>query len=132
LIDSIPRPNGLALSPDEKILYIGSSDETKPRWYAYQLDARRQIKSGRILLDATSLKQQAKVKQGPDGLKIDNAGNLYSSGPDGINIISPAGKRLALIRIFDRPTANCAFNETKHVLFITADDMVFRVKLKSN
>ena len=94
------------------------------------MDARRQVQSGGILLDAIPLKDQANVKQGPDWLKIDNAGNLFSSGPDGINILSPAGKRLALIRIYNRPTSNCAFNETKRVLFITADDMVFRVKLK--
>lgn len=130
LIDSIARPNGVALSPDESILYIGSSDSEKPRWYAYKLNDRRQVQSGGILLDAIPLKEKADVKQGPDGLKIDNAGNLYSSGPDGINILSPTGKRLALIRVNDRPTSNCAFNETKTVLFITADDMVFRVKLK--
>ncbi|HSB94677.1 MAG TPA: SMP-30/gluconolactonase/LRE family protein, partial [Flavitalea sp.] len=130
LIDSISRPNGVALSPDENILYIGSSDSDKPRWYAYKLNDRRQIQSGGVLLDATALKESAKVKQGPDGLKIDNSGNLYSAGPDGINVLSPQGKRLALIHIYNRPTSNCAFNETKTELYITADDMVFRVKLK--
>jgi gluconolactonase len=130
LIDSISRPNGVALSPDQTILYIGSSDADKPRWYAYKLNEHRQVVSGGILLDAIPLKNEATVKQGPDGLKIDDAGNLYSSGPDGINILSPTGKRLALIRVFNRPTSNCAFNESKDMLYITADDLVLRVKLK--
>lgn len=129
LIDSIRRPNGIALSADEKTLYIGSSDDTHPRWYVYELDVNRGIKSGGILLDATSLKERASVKQGCDGFKIDKHGNLFASGPDGINIISPKGKLLALIKIDARPTSNCAFNETKNLLYITADDMVLRVRL---
>lgn len=129
LIDSIPRPNGVALSLDQKILYIGSSDDIKPRWYAYHLDENGNIKSGGILLDAVPLRKKAAVKQGPDGFKIDKYGNIFSAGPDGINIISPEGKRLGMIKIFNRPTSNCAFNETKDILFITADDLVLRVEL---
>lgn len=100
LIDSISRPKGIALSPDEKIL------------------------------DGTGLKQKATVKQGADGFKIDNAGNLFATGPDGVNIISPKGKLLGLIRVYHRPTSNCAFNETKDILYITADDLVLRVKIR--
>jgi gluconolactonase len=129
LIDSIPRPNGIALSLDEKTLFVASSDNNKPRWYAYHFDENGNIKDGGILLDAVPLKENASVKQGPDGFKIDKNGNLFSSGPDGINIISPDGKRLGLIKIYNRPTSNCAFNETKDVLFITADDLVLKVRL---
>ena len=70
------------------------------------------------------------VKQGADGFKLDRYGNLFAAGPDGINIISPAGKLLGLIRVYKRPASNCAFNEKKNVLFITADDLVLRVKIK--
>jgi gluconolactonase len=132
LIDSIPRPNGIALSPDEKILYIASSDDVKPRWYKYNLDENGNIKDGGILLDAVPIKQNASHKSSPDGMKIDKHGNLFASGPDGINIISPEGNRLALIKIYNRPASNCAFNETKNVIFITADDLVLRVTLKKN
>lgn len=131
LIDSIPRPNGVALSPDEKILYIASSDAEKPKWYAYNLDTSGKILSGGVLLDAKPLKEKATIKQGPDGLKIDKYGNLFCAGPDGINIISPAGKLLGLIKIYDRRVSNCAFNETKEELYITADDRVLKVKLHS-
>ncbi|HVM90054.1 MAG TPA: SMP-30/gluconolactonase/LRE family protein [Puia sp.] len=129
LIDSISRPNGIALSPDEKILYVGSTDEKRSGWYAYHLDADGNIINGRLLLDARALKEKAVVKQGGDGFKIDRYGNLFASGPDGINIISPEGKLLGLIRIYNRPTSNCAFNETKDVLFITANDVVLKVKI---
>ncbi|MBZ5856624.1 SMP-30/gluconolactonase/LRE family protein [Flavihumibacter profundi] len=129
LIDSISRPNGIALSLDEKILYVASSDDQHPRWYAYKLDDKGAIKSGGILFDGTMAKQKAIVKQGADGMKIDKWGNIFSAGPDGLNIISPDGKLLALIRIYGRRASNCAFNETKDILFITADDMVLKVKL---
>jgi len=130
LIDSISRPNGIALSPDEKVLYVGSSDEKHTRWYAYHLDSAGNIQSGGILLDGTAMKEKATVKQGADGFKIDKDGNIFSSGPDGVNIISPSGKLLGLIRIYKKPTSNCAFNETKDILYITSDDRVLKVKLK--
>jgi gluconolactonase len=114
---------------DQKILYIASSDDVKPRWYAYHLDENGNIKDGGILLDALPLKEKASVKSSPDGMKIDGHGNLFASGPDGINIISPEGKRLGLIKVYNRPASNCAFNKTKDILFITADDLVLRVKL---
>lgn len=129
LIDSIPRPNGIALSADEKILYIASSDENKAAWYAYQLDNNGNIQKGGLLLDAMPLRKQATVNQGPDGFKLDNYGNIFSAGPDGINIISPEGKRIGLIKIPGRSSSNCVFNETKDVLFVTADDVVFRIQL---
>lgn len=131
LIDTISRPNGIALSPDEKILYVGSSDDKHTRWYAYHLDGNGDIQSGGVLLDGTSLKEKATVKQGADGFKVDKYGNIFSAGPDGINIISPAGKLLGLIKIYHRPTSNCAFNEKKDVLYITADDVVLKVRIHS-
>jgi len=129
LIDSIARPNGIALSADEKTLYVASSDADHPRWFAYELNDAGQVKSGGILLDATEMKSKATVKQGADGFKLDASGNIYSAGPDGINIISPAGKRLALIRVFGRSCSNCAFNSDKSSLFITADDVVIKLEL---
>jgi gluconolactonase len=130
LIDSISRPNGIAMSLDEKTLYVGSSDN-HTRWYAYHLDSNGNIQSGGILLDGYLMKENAKnMKTGADGFKIDKFGNIFSSGPDGINIISPKGKLLGLIRIYNKQTSNCAFNQTKDVLFVTADDWVLKVNLK--
>ena len=130
LIDSILRPNGIALSGNERILYVASSDDKHPKWYAYRLDEKGNIESGKVLLDGTVMKEKATVKQGADGFKIDKYGNIFSAGPDGVNIISPAGKLIGLIKIFDRRASNCAFNETKDVLYITATDLILKVKLR--
>jgi len=130
LVDSISRPNGIALSADEKTLYVGSSDDQRTRWYAFQLDSAGRITSGKVLLDGAALKARATVKQGADGFKLDRTGNLFATGPDGVNIISPDWKLLGLIRVFGRPTSNCAFNEQRNILYITADDLVLRVKIK--
>ena len=129
LIDSIPRPNGIAFSADEKILYIASSDDNKPAWYSYAVDGKGNIKSGGVLLDARPLEEKAIVKQKPDGFKIDKYGNIFSAGPDGINIISPKGKRLGLIRIYGRRSSNCSFSAAKDTLYVTATDLVLRVML---
>lgn len=129
LIDSITNPNGVALSLDEKILYVASSADIHPKWFAYALDDNGNIKSGAVLLDGTEMKAKCTVKQGADGFKLDRQGNLFSAGPDGVNIISPEGKLLGLIKIYVRRISNCAFNETKDVLFITADDLLLKVKL---
>lgn len=129
LIDTIERPNGIGFSPDEKTLYVASSADVHTKWYAYNLDENGNIKSGGVLLDGTELKAKATVKQGADGFKIDDHGNIFAAGPDGINIISPQGKLLALIRVYERRVSNCVFNESKNILFVTADDLVLKVQL---
>ena len=129
LIDSIPKPNGIALSIDEKTLYVASSDNTKPKWYAYNVDENRNLKDGHVLLDAAPLKEKASVKQGPDGFKIDKFGNLFAAGPDGINIISPIGKLLGLIKVYDLKTSNCSFDKMHDILYVTAGDEVLKITL---
>lgn len=129
LIDSISRPNGIALSNDQKILYLGSSDDVHSKWHAYDLNDKGNITSGKVLFDATQLKANAKVHQGCDGFKVDKYGNIFGAGPDGVNIISPQGKLIGLIRVYNKRASNCAFNETKDVLYVTATDMVLKIKL---
>ena len=78
LIDSISRPNGITLSPDERTLYISSGDENKPYWYAYQLSDSGTIVSGGFMMDAQPLREKATIKQGPGGLKLDSKNHIYS------------------------------------------------------
>lgn len=129
LIDSISRPNGIALSNDEKILYVASSDDVHSKWYAYDLNNEGNVTSGKVLLDATELKAKAKVQQGCDGFKVDKHGNIFSAGPDGVCIISPRGKLIGLIKVYNKRVSNCAFNETKDVLYVTATDMIMKITL---
>ncbi len=129
LIDSISRPNGVALSNDEKILYVASSDDVHSKWYAYDLNDKGDVTNGKVLLDATELKAKAKVQQGCDGFKVDKHGNIFSAGPDGVCIIAPQGKLIGLIRVYNKRASNCAFNEDKTVLYVTATDMVLKIQL---
>lgn len=127
LLDStLTRPNGIALSPDEKTLYVANSDSKNAIWMAYDL-TESGIANPRVLFDATSMIQN---RQGvPDGLKIDKKGNLYATGPGGVLILSPEGKHLGTI-LTGVETANCAFNEDQSVLYITAEKYFVRVELK--
>lgn len=128
LVKDMTRPNGLAFSPDEKILYVAQSDPEKAIIKAFNVKADGTLDGGRIFFDATPM-----VKQGlsglPDGLKIDKKGNLFATGPGGVLVISPSGKLLGRIDT-KQATANCAFDENG-TLYITADMYLCRIKTKT-
>lgn len=127
LTKELSRPNGLALSPDEKTLYLANSDPSIAIWMAYSLTPEGMIESKKVFYDATSFVE--KEKGLPDGLKVDKNGNIFASGPGGIWIFNDAGKVLGKIRT-GQATSNCAFGEDGKVLFITADMYVMRIILK--
>jgi gluconolactonase len=122
-------PNGLAFSPDEKTLYVGVSDGKATRLVAYDVTADGLLANGRTFFDAQPL-----LKDGNrglvDGLKVDRAGNVWSSGPGGILVISPAGKLLGRINT-GQATANCNWGHDGSVLYITADMFLLRIKTKT-
>jgi gluconolactonase len=127
LTDSITRPNGIALTPDEQTLVIANSDPEKAVWYAYDVTPEGGISNGRILYDVT---EDAKTAPGlPDGLKFDRNGNLFASGPGGIWIFNPDGKLIGKIKVTD-PASNCAFTPDDKTLFITNNHRVLRVRLR--
>src|SRR5688572_4041224 len=88
LIDSITRPNGIALTRDEGTLIVANSDQKKKAWYAYDFDENDSLINGRIFYDATSDSSQ---KGSPDGLKIDRNGNVFATGPGGVWIFNSEG-----------------------------------------
>lgn len=125
------RPNGVALSPDESTLYVGSTDDKTPVIMAYVLDKTGAVTSHRVFFDGAPLIAKTKRQGGFDGLKVDAQGNLWTSGPGGILIISPEGKHLGTI-LTGRATANCTFGGTDgHTLFMTADHTLLRIKTKT-
>jgi gluconolactonase len=69
------------------------------------------------------------VKGLPDGLKIDKNGNVFATGPGGVNIFNSEGKKLGLIR-FTESTSNCAFSTDEKTLYVTNDMNVVRIKLR--
>jgi gluconolactonase len=127
LIDSLNRPNGIALSLDQQKLYVNQSDKEKPFLYSYEIAADGALKNGKILFDFRPFTIQFKGL--PDGLKIHKSGNIFATGPGGVYIISPVGKHLATIETVKR-TANCVFDSDQTYLYTTTTDMLLRVKLK--
>jgi gluconolactonase len=126
LIDSITRPNGIAITRDEQTLIIANSDEKKRTWYAYDFDEKDSLVNGRIFYDAT----KDTSKQGlPDGLKIDRNGNVFATGPGGVWIFNSEGVALGRIK-FPEPTSNVALSGDERTLFITANMYVLKVKMR--
>ena len=113
------RPNGIAVSPNGRTLYVANSDERNVR--AYDLDKNGDAGNERVLLSA--------IPGIPGGLRVDEKGNLYVAAK-GIRIFSPQGALLHVIEIHGKP-ANCGFGEVDlKTLFITAGPDVFRARLE--
>jgi gluconolactonase len=122
----IERPNGVALSPDEKILYVANSHGPRPHVFAIELNEDGSASAPRTFFDASKLSGRG----APDGLKVDSAGNLWATGPGGLLIISPEGKLLGRV-LTHRATANVAFGgEDGKSVFLTAHDRILHFKRK--
>jgi gluconolactonase len=121
------RPNGLAFSPDEKILYVAQSEGSAAVVNAYPVNADGSLGKGRLFFDATPMAKSG-MKGLPDGLKIDRDGNVWTTGPGGVLIIAPDGKLLGRIETGEA-TANCTFGGPDgSELYITADMYLCRVR----
>ncbi len=125
LIKDLPRPNGIVFSPDEKYLYVSNSEPQKT-WMRYRVKADGTLASGDLFYDATSDPRPGS----PDGIKVDERGNLYGAGPGGLWIFSPAGKHIATI-LMPEVVANLNWGgDDGKSLFITASSSVYRIDLK--
>ena len=124
VIKDLSRPNGIAISPDQKTLYIGNSDDKNRIWMAYDIADNGTVSNGRLLADVTAEKDAGV----PDGMKVDSKGNLWASGPGGIWVFSPAGKHLGTIKMPEVP-ANCNWGDDWKSLYITAQAGLYRIKL---
>jgi gluconolactonase len=112
------RPNGIALSPNGRILYVANTDDRNVR--AYDLDRNGDASNERVAISG--------IDGPPDGMRVDEKGNLYVSA-NGLAIYSPAGKLLHTIPLGEVP-ANCAFGDDDFkTLYITARTSVYRVRL---
>jgi gluconolactonase len=125
LTKDMERPNGIALSPDEKTLYVANSHDARPVIMAFPVKQDGSIGKGREFFNAT--KQNASGPGACDGLTVDKKGNLFATIPGGVAIFTPEGKQLGLIATDDR-TANCEFGEDGSSLFICGNHNLLRVK----
>jgi gluconolactonase len=124
LIKDLPRPNGIAFSPDEKYLYVNNS-EPKKLWMRYSVKPDGSLANGTVLYDATA----DTASGAPDGMKVDQKGNIYSAGPGGVWIFSANGKHLGTIPV-PETVGNVAWGDQDgKTLYITASTSIYSIRL---
>jgi gluconolactonase len=118
-------PNGVAFSPDERFLYVTNWDTAHKVVMRYPVAADGRLGAGEVLFDLTG----APGEEALDGVKVDQAGNLYVSGPGGAWIISPDGRHLGTIEAPELP-ANFAWGGGDgRTLYMTARGGLYRIRL---
>ena len=122
LADDFEMPNGLAFSPDEDILYI--NDTTRNHIRAFDVSDNGGISNGRVFI-----KMEGEEIGRPDGMKVDQQGNVYCTGPGGIWIMQPDGKCLGRVMMPEQP-ANFGWSDRDwKTLYITARTSIYRLRL---
>jgi gluconolactonase len=127
LTKEMSRPNGIGLSPDAKTLYVANSDPDKAVWMAFPVKEDGTLGAGKQMHDATADVKASPNKGLPDGLKVDQKGNIFATAVNGVYVFSPDGKLLGRIVTNDK-TANCAFGGDGTTLYMTVNDKLARVK----
>jgi len=126
VVDDMVRPNGLALSPDESILYIADSRRRHVRAYDLLPNGMTAMETSRVFVDLNGAEPGV-----PDGIKVDTAGNLYSGGAGGLYIMDNKGRKLGRIVHGQPATTNIAFGgDDWKTLYFTTRSTLFSVNLK--
>ena len=114
----LERPNGIAFSPDETTLYVANSHKPRAIILAVSIGGDGMATGTKVFFDTKGLEGEGS----PDGLKVDDQGNLWATGPGGLLIISPQGKLLGRV-LTGKATANVAFGgKDGKTVFLTAHD----------
>jgi gluconolactonase len=125
LTTDLGGPNGLAFSPDEKYLYVGNWDERKKVVMRYDVNVDGSLSHGIVFFDMTNAQGEDAI----DGVKVDQRGNVYVSGPGGLWILSPTGAHLGTIATPEHPH-NFAWGDDGRSLYVTARSTVYRIRLQ--
>jgi len=125
VIEDLNRPNGVAISNDQKTLYVAISDPKDRRIMAYDITPNG-TENGRVFFNDDELGKESRGNF--DGLKIHPSGTIFSTGPAGVLIITPEGKHLGTIKTQEK-TANCAFDANYEYLYMTTHMYLTRIKL---
>jgi gluconolactonase len=124
LVKDFVRPNGIAFSPDEKKLYVNDSEKGHIRVFDVKPDGT--LENGQLFAE---LKDPTK-KGVPDGMKVDQEGNVYSTGAGGVWVFSPSGNLLGKIEV-PEVAANLGWGDGNYkTLYITASNSLYRIRLK--
>jgi gluconolactonase len=125
LTKDLAQPNGLAFSPDGRLLYI--DDSMNRDIHVYDFSAKGGLSNGRLF----AKEEGPPDSWVPDGMRVDRQGNIYVTGPVGIWIWSPNGKHLGTIVLPEMP-ANLIWGGPDYgTLYITATTSVYRLKTKA-
>ena len=122
LVDDCKLPNGLAFSPDESVLYINDTMQRHIR--AFDVSPDGNISNGRVFID-----MQGEEPGATDGMKVDQQGNIYCTGPGGFWIMEPGGKCLGRITLPELPSNFNWGDPDWKTFYITARTSVYRMKL---
>jgi len=125
LTTELKGPNGLAFSPDEKYFYLDNWDEKKKVIMRYEVNPDGTLANGKVFFDMTS----APGEDALDGLKVDQKGNLYVSGPGGLWVISPEGKHLGTISGPEHPHNFAWGDDDGKTLYLCARTGLYRIRL---
>ena len=126
LLDNLPNPNGVILSPDEKTLYVIPSSQRQ--MMAYPVEAPGKLGVGRVFCELAQRRPGG--NSGGDGLAVDVQGNLYITAETGVQVWSPAGKLLGTL-VFPEQPANCDFGGPGNkTLYATARTGLYQVELE--
>jgi gluconolactonase len=118
-------PNGLAFSPDERYLYVGNWDPRKKVVMRYEVRPDGGLANGQVFFDMTG----APGEDALDGIKVDQGGNLYVSGPGGLWILSAQGKHLGTLRGPEHPHNLAWGDDDGRTLYLTAQTGLYRIRL---
>lgn len=119
VVDDFVLPNGLAFSPDERILYVNDSQQKHIRAFDVQAD-------GTLANSRVAVSLDAPEPGVPDGMKVDLAGNIWCTGPGGVWVARADGQVLGRV-LMDEIPANVAWGDDGSVLYITARTSVYRL-----
>ncbi len=126
LTKELSGPNGIAFSPDEQTLYVDNWDPQHKVIMRYDVQADGTIANGRVFFDIT---RTVPGDDAWDGIKVDRDGNVYAAGPEGIYVLSPAGKHLGTITPPEH-VANFAWGDDDlQTLYITASTGLYRLRM---
>jgi len=125
LIKDLPQPNGLAFSPDGKRFYV--DDDEQRNIHVYDVGRDGTLSNGRVFGEEPGGKDDGV----PDGIKVDEKGNLFVTGPKGIWVWDPQGHHLGTIVVPEQP-ANLTWGDKDYrTLYITATSSVYRLQMKT-
>ena len=118
-------PNGIAFSPDERYLYVGNWDLTKKVVMRYEVRPDGTLANGRVFFDMTGASGEDAI----DGIKVDQRGTLYVSGPGGLWIISAEGTHLGTVTGPEHPHNMAWGDDDRRTLYLTAQTGLYRLRL---